>query len=653
MKYLSSIFNYIVVASLLVVGISCSDSNPLSSNNDENTDLGLSSSSNNSVTLSMLAPVNSTTTQAKTAGGANTLAVNGVTISEAKFLIRDLQLESTGNDSLDFEVSNLVVDLPLDGSPFILSNRSVPVGTYDELEVEVHKPNENDAISDTAFIDGSNRYSMIIRGTKDGADFTLKSDEDFDFELNFIPPLEITDSTASVEIDLMVRVEKWFKSGVNGRTLDPTNPDDISIIENNIERSFETRRNIFNRRDNFRGDDDENEFEQLIKEVDLAANTFTIAGGTVIQLTDSTRVDQRGDFLTLQEVARALNNNWPVKAEGRVERAPANSAADFIAKSVKFETRGNFGDDRGSERGKFKQPVESVNLQDSTFITRSGLIIKVNSGTVISPGGDLLSLTEVSDALNQNLLVKAEGLLTRATTDETIDFIALRIEFEVENDADDDGRDDDEFEQKVESVDLNNQTFITSRGSIVQVTDSTLISQRGDLFSLQEVSDALANNLIVEVEGRVRPASSTTNADLVAIALKFETEREDDEDDEGNRRDEFESSVTSVNVQERTFTIRNNRVIQVTENTVISRRGDLFTLQEVSKALANSISVEVEGRGRPAPNNSDVDFIARVLKFETDIDDDDDDEEDENEEEEEDDDDEDEEEGEDESDDDE
>lgn len=622
MKYLTSMFNYIIVASLLVVGISCSDSNPLSPNNDENTDLGLSSTSENSVTLSMLAPVNSKTTQAKTAGGANTLAVNGVTISEAKFLIRDLELESIGNDSLDFEVSNLVVDLPLDGSPFILSNRSVPNGTYEELDVEVHKPNADDAISDTAFIDGSNRYSMVIRGTKDGSDFTLKSDEDFDFELDFIPPLEITDSTASVDIDLMVRVETWFKAGINGRTLDPTNPEDIGLIENNIERSFETRRNIFNRRDDFRGDRKGNEFEQLVREVDLAANTFTIAGGSVIQLTDSTEIDQSGDFLTMQEVARALDNNRPVRAEGRAERAPADSAADFIAKSVKFETRGGFGDDRHPVRGPFEQPIKSVDLQDSTFTARNGLIIKVDNNTRVSPRGDLLSLREVNDALNQNFLVKAEGFVVRAATDTTVDFIARRIEFDIENDSDNDGKDDDEFEHTVRSVDLQAQTFMTTRGSIVQLTDSTLISRRGDLFSLQEVNRALENQITVEVEGRVRPARDNPNADLVAIALKFEAERDDDdyEDDEGNRRDEFESNVTSVNVEERTFTIRNNRVILVRENTVISRRGDLLTLQEVSDALANNISVEVEGRGGPAPNNSDVDFIARVLKFESDTD---------------------------------
>ena len=624
MKYLSSIFNYIIVASLLVAAMSCSDSNPLSPNNDEDGNLGLSPTSENSVTLSMLAPVNSTTTQAKTTGGANTLAVNGVTVSEAKFLIRDLQLESTGDDSLDFEVRNLVVDLPLDGSPFIISNRSVPNGTYDELDVEVHKPNADDAISDTAFIDGSNRYSMIIRGTKDGSDFTLKSDEDFDFELNFIPPLEITDSTASVNIDLMVRVETWFKAGLNGRTLDPTNPDDIKLIEDNIERSFETRSNISNRRDNFRGDDNDNEFEQPVKEVDLAANTFTIAGGSVIQLTDSTRIDQRGDLLTLQEVARALESNRPVRAEGHVKRAPVDSEVDFIAKSVKFETRGDFGDQPGPSSGRFEQLVTSANLQDSTLTVRSGLIIKINNNTIISPGGDLLSLPEVSDALNQNLLVKAEGLFARATTDTTVDAIAQRIKFEIEDDRDDDGRDDDEFEQTVQSVDLNNQTFTTTRGSIVQVTDSTLFSRRGDLFSLQEVSDALTNSRTVEVEARVRRARNNDNADLTAIAVKFETD-DDFDDDDRRDRDEVERSVISVNLTDSTITTSGNLVVKVTERTVISRRGDLFSLQEVSRALANNIPVEVEGRVRPVPNDPDIDFIARTLKFETDDDNDRDD----------------------------
>jgi len=600
-----------------IILTSCSDSNPLSSNIEEELD-NPANTANNSVTLSMLAPVESNTTSKTKDGTSTTLTVDDITISEVKMLVRELELESTQDDSLNFQANNLIVDLPLDGSPFLISTQPVPVGIYDELEVDVDKPEADVDVGDIDFNDGENRYAIVIRGTKDGSDFTLKSQEDFDFELEFQPPIEITDSTSEVEIDVMVNVEKWFRTGLNGRTLDPSDPDDIERIEENIERSFEIRsrlRNRDNRDDREDRRDRTKEFKQPVKSVDLDSNTFTIANGLTIQVTDSTIIGQGGDLLSLEQVQRALNRNTPVKAEGRVARADEDTRADFIAIRVKFETKGN---DDSDEDDNFEQVVQSVNLEQSTFTTRNGFIVKVTDRTRIKQDGDLILLREVHNALQQNVIVEVEGRVRRAVSEPDIDFIAVRIKFEVDRDEDEDGEADNEFERKVESVNLEARTFTTRGGIVVKVTENTTITRAGDLRTLRAVKNALDNDQVVEVEGRLRRAVNDPDVDFIAVRLKFETEDDDD--------DEFERTIRSVDLQNNRFTTTVGSIVQLNENTVISRVGDLMNLREVSDALSENKEVKVEGRVRAAAGNPDADFIAERLKFETDNDEDNEDE---------------------------
>ena len=608
MKWHKYLLIPILLLSSAVIFSSCSDSNPLSPVTDEGLD-NPTTSADNSVTLSMLAPVNSTT-QSKSKSGNSTLTVDDITISEVKMLVNELELESTENDSLDFEANNLIVELPLDGSPFIISSKSVPLGVYGELDISVDKPDRNSNIGDADFDDGQNQYAVVIRGTKDGNDFTLKSREDFDFKLDFEPPLEITDSTNSVEIDIMVNVEQWFRAGLNGRTLDPSNPDDIERIEENIEKSFETRRRIRNNdeRDN-RG---VNRFKQPVKSVDLDSNTFTIARGLTIKVTDSTTIDQGGDLLTLQQVDRALNNNMRVKAEGHFKKAADDSDADFVAVRLKFETG---DDDDSGEDNDFEHIVESIDLERRTFTTRNGFIVKITDNTVIKRDGDLRLLREVQNALQQNKIVEVEGKVRRAVSDRNIDFIAVRIKFETDSDDDEDGEADNEFERMVESVDLQSGTFTTRGKTIVKVTNRTSISRDGDLLTLRAVADALDKNQSVKVEGRLRRAVNNTDADFIAIRLKFETE--DADDDEG----EFERKVQTVDLQNNRFTTTLGSIVQITEKTRISESGDFMNLREVRKALSEKREVEVEGRVRSARDNPNADFIAERLKFEAENDD--------------------------------
>ena len=162
-------------------------------------------------------------------------------LTEIKLLVEELELESTAdNDSLDFEVDDLVVNLPLDGSELVLSSANVPAGTYDEFELEIEHDDDSN-VSDPDFIndsgDDDDGYTVVVKGFYNGEEFTYRSMEDFEIEMEFNPPLEITnDSSPSVAIN--VDPYLWFKDS-SGNDLDPSDPANRETIDENIENSFE------------------------------------------------------------------------------------------------------------------------------------------------------------------------------------------------------------------------------------------------------------------------------------------------------------------------------------------------------------------------------------------------------------------------------
>lgn len=175
-------------------------------------------------------------------------------ITSVKLLVEELELESVVDDYTDFEVENQVIELPLDGSPFQLSTANIASGLYDELEMEVDGIDEDDEVNDPDFTEGSDETSIVVKGTYEGQEFTYKSEEDFELEFEFNPPIEIDANTNSVDINLMVDVNSWFVDG-SGNDLDPTDPNNREQIDQNIENSFEADNDI----DEEDEDDDEND----------------------------------------------------------------------------------------------------------------------------------------------------------------------------------------------------------------------------------------------------------------------------------------------------------------------------------------------------------------------------------------------------------
>jgi hypothetical protein len=126
-------------------------------------------------------------------------------------------------------------------------------------------------------------------------------------------------------------------------------------------------------------------------------------------------------------------------------------------------------------------------------------------------------------AAGDSVRAEAEGVVD--STDATR-FLAREVEFE--RVTEDHGRRHHhdcaelmEYQGAVASVSLGDATFALGDGTIVKVTDRTMISERGNLLSLQAVADALTAGTTVAAEGWAVVQTVGPPKVLVAVKAKW------------------------------------------------------------------------------------------------------------------------------------
>tara|TARA_R100000908_G_scaffold65120_1_gene52057 strand:+ start:103969 stop:104679 length:711 start_codon:yes stop_codon:yes gene_type:complete len=215
MKYFK-LFNFTILVGALALISSCNTTN---SNSDRP----------KSVSVKMQV-------QANSASKMKAISVDSLT--SIKLLVEELELESVNDDSADFEVEDLLVDLPLNGQEIKLTSSEIPAGLYEEFEMEIENDDDGTSTSDPDFSEGDESYSIVVKGIYNGEEFMFRSDEDFEIELEMNPPLEISESTSSAAVNINIDPSGWFVDD-QGNALDPNNADHKEKIEQNIENSFE------------------------------------------------------------------------------------------------------------------------------------------------------------------------------------------------------------------------------------------------------------------------------------------------------------------------------------------------------------------------------------------------------------------------------
>ena len=149
---------------------------------------------------------------------------------------------SEDDDCEEIEAGPLLLPLPLDGTNSEEVLVSIPPGTYDEIEYDIHRLDDDPA--DLAFLaepghEGLDGVSVRVTGRWDGVPFTYTTDLDVEVEMD-LGMMEITAGT-DYNVTLLVDVESWFYDGIA-----LTNPNEAlvgqqyeELVESRIEASIE------------------------------------------------------------------------------------------------------------------------------------------------------------------------------------------------------------------------------------------------------------------------------------------------------------------------------------------------------------------------------------------------------------------------------
>ena len=347
---------------------------------------------------------------------SNNEGSNSLEIQEVKLFIEKMELKSITDDSSDFEIENFIANLPLDGSPLVITEKQIPAGLYDEFELEIEKPDDDDVqINDSDFRDETGSYSLVVKGLFNGEEFTFRNSEDFEIEMDLNPPLEIAEAESSTLV-ISIDVDNWF-TGSNGETLDPKDSNNTDVINDNIENSFDGFE------DDYDEDSDEYDFEGYVESVDLTGQTFTLANGMMLYVNSDTKFD---DGLTsLDELEQAISEGSKVEVEGEYY-------VDAEGRNIVIEVELENDDDDKYEDYDFEGYVESVDLTGQTFTLANGMMLYVNSQTKFDDG--LTSLDELEQAISEGYTVEADGEYYVDSDDRNA---VLEVDLDIENDDDD------------------------------------------------------------------------------------------------------------------------------------------------------------------------------------------------------------------------
>lgn len=182
---------------------------------------------------------------------------NELVLDSVQVVLREIELDrmdddadctpaETGTDDgcEEFETGIRLLRVPLDGSTRKLVEIQPPAATYDELEFEIHKPDDQDPegqqfIAANPTFDG---VSIRAKGSYNGQAFVFTQDVGDEQEIELVPPLTVGPDAGPVNVTLRLDVSGWFRQG-DGTLVDPTTANkggaNESLVEENVKQSIE------------------------------------------------------------------------------------------------------------------------------------------------------------------------------------------------------------------------------------------------------------------------------------------------------------------------------------------------------------------------------------------------------------------------------
>ncbi len=159
-------------------------------------------------------------------------------ITEAKFLLRDVKFRRTDGTEGEVKVGPIVINLDLSGSVKVSVSGKIPAGTFNRLRFKIHKVEDFETSPDPEFKEGtsgSQRYSLIAKGTYNGSAFVFKSRKSLNMELALQAPFTLEEGQ-DINVTIVIDPYQWFRGGSD--FLDPRIEDNEDEIEDNIKDAF-------------------------------------------------------------------------------------------------------------------------------------------------------------------------------------------------------------------------------------------------------------------------------------------------------------------------------------------------------------------------------------------------------------------------------
>ncbi|MDX1637615.1 MAG: hypothetical protein R3281_06585 [Balneolaceae bacterium] len=122
------------------------------------------------------------------------------------------------------------VDDTEEGNSVQLFSNTVAGGTYRSTSFGV-------GLADDISVENP-EYSILVTGTYGGTEFTFGTDIVFRRDFNFTGALFIPNQDFAVDVTITTDIEDWFTDR-EGAVLDPMASENRSLIETNIETSFD------------------------------------------------------------------------------------------------------------------------------------------------------------------------------------------------------------------------------------------------------------------------------------------------------------------------------------------------------------------------------------------------------------------------------
>lgn len=144
-----------------------------------------------------------------------------------------------------FNAGPYLLDVPLDSSVSKGFSVAVDTGTYKQVRIKIHKPEDDSAdAKDAAFLAAHpefNKVSVRVVGTFNGQPFTYTGALEAKQRMDLVPPLVVADSSQNVDVTIKVDVSSWFSNGAGG-LVDPATaakgePNE-NLVRDNIKTSF-------------------------------------------------------------------------------------------------------------------------------------------------------------------------------------------------------------------------------------------------------------------------------------------------------------------------------------------------------------------------------------------------------------------------------